>query len=611
MSVIDNSPTAAVPASEGVVLSIKKAGRTKDPTALGAWEITVAVKDSRRKIRVPLTKLGAKTGIGMYGTPHQSLDAIKTEFEDESTEGREKRYIGTGNILAAFEELKDGHIVFFTDRNGGTRLGVLMPRSFNPTRWQNARPVVITKPDEAIRFMEQGGMLTSPDKAIQIGIFGESLVLRSPKSRQRSGQYTTNADLLQASGTVFVTKGQLAEMVVPPSKQRATLETLLSMTGMQTVLEKDKDLARRIIGGELSMRRAKYSIGNKAKPSKPEVSRRNMRPTPAAVFKKKDIVSTRDLVYTFGKLFRVPIRRGNFGQRAYGIYKVHPEVVRMARDIPNDVAVAMHEIGHHIDKKSGAVTRAPEHIKAMLEDLDGYSGKGLDYEGFAELVRMYVTLPEALDTHPSLVDWLENQWATDTQMNMELFAKLKTARELAGRYADQSAFERAHSAISNAYRPAENLAQSKRESILEAIHNQTSEFMINWVDRFHGLRVLQEKAEQRGYDYSQTGSAYEFAQASNRAALSHAERAYKDGVHTITSPRRRLLTQDGGIRSIQNDLTKFEFDKLGAYLHAKITLFDRGHNTGLDPQDAQIIVDEIETDPKLFTKFGTHRARLQ
>ena len=120
------------------------------------------------------------------------------------------------------------------------------------------------------------------------------------------------------------------------------------------------------------------------------------------------------------KKLKVPIRIGGFrkkvgGMTRGGIYKPGAHIIRMAK--ANDIPVAMHEIGHAVEKLLGLPKTMPPEVQTMA-----YPGaKNLDREGFAEFLRMYATEPgkakrgapkfhkdfeEALSKQPELQDIL-------------------------------------------------------------------------------------------------------------------------------------------------------------------------------------------------------------
>src|SRR5690606_12400047 len=116
----------------GIVVSFYRTGKTKNTVAPGSWKAYVAVADSAGRIAFPVTALSKKEPPMVR--VHASMEEVMPEFSAAMSDLREGRYIVTGNILAGFSKLEraGGKIVFFTDDQGKTRRGVLMPKLFNP-----------------------------------------------------------------------------------------------------------------------------------------------------------------------------------------------------------------------------------------------------------------------------------------------------------------------------------------------------------------------------------------------------------------------------------------------------------------------------------------------
>ena len=115
------------------------------------------------------------------------------------------------------------------------------------------------------------------------------------------------------------------------------------------------------------------------------------------------------------QLHGLPIRLGRISQKnALGIYKVKGEVVRLRQ--ANDLAVAMHEVGHHLNKliyggAEGELNTAP--LKEFSGELDKIATKGnKNAEGFAEFVRLYLTDPgQAMNVAPNFHHAFEKKMA--------------------------------------------------------------------------------------------------------------------------------------------------------------------------------------------------------
>ncbi|NLE26870.1 MAG: DEAD/DEAH box helicase family protein, partial [Clostridiaceae bacterium] len=151
--------------------------------------------------------------------------------------------------------------------------------------------------------------------------------------------------------------------------------------------------------------------GPDAGTSGPETGYSNVRQTKSQVPRKPgddaDGIAAQDIIKTWERIFKVPIRAGGFfaprkgGQGKVGIYKFWPEIARIAEDYIGSLAVAMHEIAHHIDNTnklfqpgSGAPLNVPQAEANEVAGLDYDKDKARTFEGFAEYLRMWITEPE-------------------------------------------------------------------------------------------------------------------------------------------------------------------------------------------------------------------------
>lgn len=90
--------------------------------------------------------------------------------------------------------------------------------------------------------------------------------------------------------------------------------------------------------------------------------------------------------------FKVVISKGNFRERALGIYKVKPEVIRTRAW--GDLEVLAHEIGHHLDKqlKLDRLGHESELLKlGAPTSKDSYTKAQKRAEGVAEFLRLYLS----------------------------------------------------------------------------------------------------------------------------------------------------------------------------------------------------------------------------
>ncbi|HYE12246.1 MAG TPA: LPD38 domain-containing protein [Patescibacteria group bacterium] len=99
-----------------------------------------------------------------------------------------------------------------------------------------------------------------------------------------------------------------------------------------------------------------------------------------------------DIIKEIEKFLKVPISKGKVTKRnALGIFKVHPETVRIK--LTNDLPVVSHEVGHYLDKqfKLQKASNINEVIGLLPDDFASlYKDSEIPGEAVAEFVRMYL-----------------------------------------------------------------------------------------------------------------------------------------------------------------------------------------------------------------------------
>ena len=128
----------------------------------------------------------------------------------------------------------------------------------------------------------------------------------------------------------------------------------------------------------------------------------------------------------------LPIRIGRIGtKKALGIYKPKAKVIRLRQ--ANEISVAMHEIGHHLNKVMYAGPEGKLNTKPLMEfkdELSKIATKGESMtEGFAEFVRLYLTSPgEAMDVAPRFHAAFEKKMAEMPELKDILIGTRKQIR---------------------------------------------------------------------------------------------------------------------------------------------------------------------------------------
>lgn len=246
----------------GIVIDVKsKKGKEHLPSG---WVATIALSSPDRVVRVPFSRIetaGNSQPGDVYIAPSFEIanDQMYANWE-EVGDVYEERIIGTGNVLAAFDQLVSdenrGNIVFFTDEEGNSQRGVLMPRNFSLDKWAEKRPATFATPQQVLDFLsiDPEHQVNDPNFAIQFTLDGSTMNVRSPRSRQRSGKYTTNQELIAASGTDFVSVGQILQMKVRGKKQQLAVIEAAQKLG-PLIAANYKEDARNIAGGSSATNR--------------------------------------------------------------------------------------------------------------------------------------------------------------------------------------------------------------------------------------------------------------------------------------------------------------------------------------------------------------------
>lgn len=179
-------------------------------------------------------------------------------------------------------------------------------------------------------------------------------------------------------------------------------------------------------------------------------------------------VKRSDIVRMIDEQLDVPVRTGRFRQRAYGIYKTKPEVIRLKT--ANDIDTLAHEVGHHLDKKLGlgGISGLAKHPGSELFDSElltlgqkvsrsTYSMKQIRAEGVAEFMRYYLLNPDqAKELAPNYFNAFEAKIAGTGVENI-LFDVSKQIND----YVAQSPVQRVLSQISMDKPPGSRVTMDK------------------------------------------------------------------------------------------------------------------------------------------------------
>lgn len=199
-----------MPAGEqiGVVMSVERTGKAKNPVAPGAWEVRIAVPAGDREFKFPMSKLfppSVPKGDSEKGaeikTDNTSFAELMPMFDEARREGRENRYIFTGNLLAAFDQTGGkGRIIIYSTEDGTLRPGILMGREFSHEKFMAKRKVRLLTAEQIMRFMELAPdvEVKSADGFVRLKREGGGYELAFNASRAKGGKYYTDSEIRKA-----------------------------------------------------------------------------------------------------------------------------------------------------------------------------------------------------------------------------------------------------------------------------------------------------------------------------------------------------------------------------------------------------------------------------
>jgi hypothetical protein len=122
--------------------------------------------------------------------------------------------------------------------------------------------------------------------------------------------------------------------------------------------------------------------------------------------------NAQEIIKQMSDLFAVPIRIGRFQAKKMtaGIFKKWPEVVRLRKQLGNNIPVATHEVAHAIDKRFKPYDGITPAMQTELKNIDYDQSKRRTNEGFAEFIRILLTTEDAQTSAPLFYEHFVNKW---------------------------------------------------------------------------------------------------------------------------------------------------------------------------------------------------------
>lgn len=250
---------------DGVVTRISRK-KGDNPTALSNWQMTVAVTNAQRQITIPFSKLARnvselESGKVVVAPSGLTEKQMETAFDSAQNEVREKRWIATGNLLAAAEKLKTGKIITFDDTQGSRRMGILLNKGVDAKELVSELDVKFPAADDAFRFFERtggNGMVKTSDKLLRISRmspYGDTYRIAVPAAKATGGKYYLNTGLLSAIGQDFVKAGRdMVARHIDEAQLRAAMNALQKQ-GYSLVADNFRTEARDVTGTAIEVQK--------------------------------------------------------------------------------------------------------------------------------------------------------------------------------------------------------------------------------------------------------------------------------------------------------------------------------------------------------------------
>ena len=233
------------------VVSLKQKEGTKSPVAPSSWEAIFAFPDSTRSLGLPLSRIDL-TDSGKQDmvilTPNHTLNSYQLNdmFEAARKEGRETRYMMTGNILGAFDETKGrGQIINHTMEDGSTRPAILMNRTFKPEEYMAQRAVKLASGEHVLSFLNRMGRdaeVTSSDGFIKVTQAGAYINFEVPSAKATGGKYYADSTVRAVYDSWQRRGGKMVAEYVPPDRATRMIDAMRKV-GATFETRKDQDAA--------------------------------------------------------------------------------------------------------------------------------------------------------------------------------------------------------------------------------------------------------------------------------------------------------------------------------------------------------------------------------
>jgi hypothetical protein len=238
----------------GFVVFSQRQTDTVNPLAMGSWKAKVLAADANQKmLTIPFSRLYAgrtsmddvidealendPNSIGVVPINDEHWEDTLDRFDNQQGDVFEERYIATGNLLAAYNWLKNkGMIIHYTDNRGVLQQGILTAKNWDLGKHVQDRGRIAQNSKELIDHIDSHydsyartpKLTLDADNVIGIGRKWEGYIINTVSAKRTGGYYYTNTDLTSLTGD-FIKVAKRMEVVVPSDKIHRVVDQLLKM----------------------------------------------------------------------------------------------------------------------------------------------------------------------------------------------------------------------------------------------------------------------------------------------------------------------------------------------------------------------------------------------
>ena len=234
----------------GVITNVRNTHKTTgNPFSLSKFQITLAVNGALRSITVPATQF-KKIEVSSIAPAFR----IETLFKEQPANQRETAKIVTGNLLAAYGEIKGarGTIISFTKADGVIEQGILLPKLFDFSK-NTQGDYRLRSGADALKFLQQSTNkdigrfgISTRDGQVRVLPRGDGVQVRVPKSKAQGARYFLDKNLIAVAGDFVSSANAMVANVDDAASAVKVLDLLMdkqALYALPSMAEEAKSMA--------------------------------------------------------------------------------------------------------------------------------------------------------------------------------------------------------------------------------------------------------------------------------------------------------------------------------------------------------------------------------